>query len=501
MNEHQQHTGDEGTPITRAGFRFDDTYTELPPPFFTQGRPHPAPEPNIIIVNEPLADSLGLKLHALSSGEQATLFSGTRLAQGSNPFSQAYAGHQFGGFSILGDGRAHVLGEHVTPNGTRVDIQLKGSGHTPYSRRGDGRATLGPMLREYIISEAMAGLGIPTTRSLAVATTGETVQRELLLPGAVLTRVASSHLRVGTFEFAEALENRQYLDALVDYALERHDPHLRDSDIPALALWDAVAERQMSLIIAWMRIGFVHGVMNTDNMTVSGETIDYGPCAFLDSYAARTVFSSIDHGGRYAFGNQPRIAQWNLARFAEALLPSIDSDRNRAIARAQERVQQLAAKLNDAWTGMMRDKLGLPGRRDDDTSLAMDLLELMEATSSDYTNTFRALAGATSLPTELEQTRGWGPWKARWDHRCGRPAGAGLSAESEHRMRNANPAIIPRNHVVEETLNAAVDSEDLEPLHQLLEALKSPYQERKELEPFQEPAPDSLGHYETFCGT
>lgn len=491
----------EATPVPEAGFRFDDTYTRLPSLFFTKGRPVPAQNPSIVIVNEALARSLGLDLAMLSSEDQAAFFSGARLLEGSNPFSQAYAGHQFGGFSILGDGRAHVLGEHVTPSGDRVDVQLKGSGQTPYSRRGDGRATLGPMLREYIISEAMVGLGVPTTRSLAVVRTGESVWRESRLPGAVLTRIASSHLRVGTFEFAATSKEPQHLKEIVAYALERHFPELRDAERPAVALWDAVAQRQVALVVAWQRIGFIHGVMNTDNMTISGETIDYGPCAFLDSYAAHRVFSSIDQGGRYAFGNQPRIAQWNLARLAEALLPLFDNDQKKAVARAQERVQDLASMLNSAWTDMMRDKLGLLDSREDDALLAMDLLELMEKTSADYTNTFRALSGTTSLDKKLEKHPGWSSWKKRWDERCGRTTAAALAPESVRKMRQANPALIPRNHQVENALDAAVNSGDLGPLHRFLAALKSPYEEHKKLEPFQQPAPESLGKYQTFCGT
>lgn len=487
--------------MTTGGFQFDTRYTQLPEVFYELGEPGPAPQPEVVVVNEGLARELGLQLDQLSEETQAAVFSGGALAEGSVPFSQAYAGHQFGGFTILGDGRAHVLGEHVTPDGRRVDIQLKGSGRTRYSRGGDGRATLGPMLREYIISEAMAALGVPTTRSLAVVTTGDRVRRDGLLPGAVLTRVASSHLRVGTFELAAALRDRDHLRALLDYAIERHDPELANDACPALAFWDAVAKRQAMLIASWMRIGFVHGVMNTDNMTISGETIDYGPCAFIDRYAARTVFSSIDHGGRYSFGNQPGIAQWNLARLAEALLPLIDDDENRAVAKAQERLTQFGEQMNDAWTDMMRDKLGLPGRREDDATIATGLLTLMEETASDYTNTFRALSGATSLPPALERAGGWDAWRSLWDARCEREKGEAPSPEARDRMRRANPAVIPRNHGVEAALEAAV-SGDLGPLHRLVDALKSPYEERAELAPYQEPPPDSFtAGYQTFCGT
>ncbi|MEM9074203.1 MAG: protein adenylyltransferase SelO family protein, partial [Myxococcota bacterium] len=314
-------------------------------------------------------------------------------------------------------------------------------------------------------------------------------------------RVASSHLRVGTFEYAAALRQPQYLQALLDYAIQRHDPALADAPSPALALWDAVAKRQAELVTAWMRVGFIHGVMNTDNMTLSGETIDYGPCAFLDRYARTRVFSSIDEGGRYAFGNQPWIARWNLARFAEALLPLIDADPDRAIAKAQERIEAFQHPMNDAYTDMMRDKLGLPGRNDDDFSLATTLLELMEKASADYTDTFRALSGAAPIPPALERSHEWNDWRSRWDARCGRAHGDPLSPEARDRMRQANPAIIPRNHLVEEALEAAVNAADLAPMHRLLAVLKSPYEERAELAPFQTPPPESFGSYRTFCGT
>ncbi|MGB0678956.1 MAG: protein adenylyltransferase SelO [Polyangiales bacterium] len=486
--------------ITGSGFRFDTQYTQLPSVFYSFGDPSPVSQPKLTVVNLPLSQELGLRLQDLSPETQAALFSGRTLAEGSLPFSQAYAGHQFGGFSILGDGRAHVLGEHIAPDGRRVDIQLKGSGPTPYSREGDGRATLGPMLREYIISEAMAALRVPTTRSLAVVRTGDPVLREGLLSGAVLVRVAASHLRVGTFEFAAAL-HRPHLQALLQYAIQRHDPALATTPCPALALWDGVAQRQAALIAAWMRVGFVHGVMNTDNMTLSGETIDYGPCAFVDRYAGATVFSSIDEEGRYAFGNQPAVAQWNLARLAEALLPLIDTQRDKAVARAQERLTRFRDWMNAAWTDMMREKLGLPGKQDEDISIATALLRLMEETSSDYTDTFRALSGATALPPTLASAPEWDMWRSRWDARCGRAQGDAPSFDARGRMRAANPAVIPRNHLVEEALDAAVRSEDMGPLHRLLAALESPYEERPELADFQRLPPASFSSYQTFCGT
>lgn len=483
------------------GFRFDTQYTRLPSVFYSFGKPSHVPHPRVTVVNEPLAQELGLCLKDLSPDTQAALLSGRAVAEGSVPFSQAYAGHQFGGFSILGDGRAHVLGEHVTLGGQRVDIQLKGSGRTPYSRGGDGRATLGPMLREYIISEAMASLRIPTTRSLAVVSTGAPVLREGPLPGAILTRVAASHLRVGTFEFAAALDKPHHRQELLDYTIDRHYPSLAAAPCPALALWDVVAQRQAALVASWMRVGFVHGVMNTDNMTISGETIDYGPCAFMDRYAGATVFSSIDHNGRYAFGNQPSITRWNLARFAEALLPLIDADQSKAVAMAEERLEQSRAWMSQAWTDMMREKLGLPGKQEDDLSLATTLLTLMEQTSSDYTDTFRALSGATTLPPALERAPGWDEWRTRWDARCDRARGAEPTSDARDRMSNANPAVIPRNYLVEEALDAAVTQEDLGPFHRLLAALQAPYEERPELAPFQRLPPDSFSNYRTFCGT
>ena len=488
--------------IPGGGFRFDTRYTQLPEVFHRRGEPAPAPEPKLVVRNEPLARELGLRLDELSPEDQAALFSGRALPEGSESFSQAYAGHQFGGFTILGDGRAHVLGEHITPDGRRVDIQLKGSGRTVFSRGGDGKATLGPMLREYILSEAMAALGVPTTRSLAVAATGERVVREGPLPGAVLTRVAASHLRVGTFELAATLPDRQPLQALVEYAIERHDPELAGAPRQALSLWDAVARRQAALIASWMRVGFIHGVMNTDNMTISGETIDYGPCAFMDHYAATRVFSSIDATGRYAFGNQVWIARWNLARFGEALLPAFDSDEPRAIETVQDRLEQFRAWMNDAWVDMMREKLGLPGQREDDVALATALLELMEEAAADYTDTFRALGGVVAVPPALEGTRGWNDWRSRWDARCGRSRGEPPAPQTRARMQRANPAVIPRNHRVEEALDAAVRSGDLEPMRRLVAVLRSPYEERPELAPFQTPPPASFTEgYQTFCGT
>ena len=483
--------------ITGGGFRFDTRYTELPSVFYRLGEPEPAPRPELTIVNVSLARELGLRLEELSPDAQAALFSGRSLAEGSKPFSQAYAGHQFGGFTVLGDGRAHVLGEHLTPDGRRVDIQLKGSGRTPFSRGGDGKATLGPMLREYIISEAMVGLGVPTTRSLAVVRTGERVMREEPLPGAVLTRVASSHLRVGTFQLAAALGEPEPLRALLTYAIERHDPDLADAACPALALWDAVAKRQAALIASWMRIGFVHGVMNTDNMTISGETIDYGPCAFMEAYDPETVYSSIDSWGRYAYGNQPSVALWNLARFAEALLPLFDEDTERAIKLAETSLHAFQGRYDSRWTAGMADKLGLPHVPGDVVGgLAGEVLTQLQQNGLDYTSFFRRLAEAAR--GDAEPVRGefidlatFDDWLSRW---------RALQPDADL-MDRANPIYIPRNHLVEEALTAATAG-DLAPFEALMAAVGSPFEERAGLERYAEPGQKEFtASFRTFCGT
>jgi len=388
-----------------CGFQFQTTYTDLPDGFYTRLDPAPAPTPEMVILNDGLAASLGLDFSALTDQEKAALFAGNTLPEGAEPFAQAYAGHQFGHFTILGDGRAHVWGEHMTPDGQRLDIQFKGSGRTPYSRRGDGRAALGPMLREYIISEAMHALGIPTTRSLAVVTTGEDVLRETMLPGAILTRVAASHIRVGSLEFAAAQGDKDTVVALLNYTINRHDPDLKDAENKALAMLERVMERQSDLIVHWMRVGFIHGVMNTDNMTISGETIDYGPCAFMDAYDPNTVFSSIDQMGRYAYANQPVIAQWNIARLAEALLPLIDADIDRAVQKAEEAVNRFPALYKTKWLAMMRAKLGLFGAQDGDEKLISDLLDWMQHHHADWTNTFRDLSIGKKPAEQLYDTQ------------------------------------------------------------------------------------------------
>ena len=453
-------------------------------------------DPQLVILNRSLATALGLDADALDSAGGAQIFGGNALPDGSEPIAQAYAGHQFGHFTPLGDGRAILLGEQITPSGERFDIQLKGPGQTRYSRRGDGRAALGPMLREYIISEAMHALRIPTTRSLAVVTTGEPVFREDVLEGAVLTRVAASHIRVGTMQWAAAHRDVEALRALSDYTRARHYPELGDGADSHLSLLNAIIERQARLIAQWQLVGFIHGVMNTDNMALSGETIDYGPCAFMDAYDPATVFSSIDHGGRYAYGNQPPIAQWNLARLAEAMLPLVDDDRDRAVERATAAVERFAELYEREWMRGMRAKLGLFNEEADDSALIQALLDWMEKTSADFTNTFRSLA--TPPVAQGPANDGFEQWHRRLQARRERQAQSGTEVEAL--MRRHNPAVIPRNHKVEEALAAATASHDFSVMHRLLEVLARPYENGGDAPEFC--APGVSGRpYQTFCGT
>ncbi len=478
---------------------FDNSYAQLPEHFYTRMDPIPVENPKLVIVNHALADALGLHLNNYSDDELAAFFSGNVLPDGAEPIAQAYAGHQFGHFTILGDGRAHLIGEHIAPDGKRVDIQLKGSGKTPYGRRGDGRAALGPMLREYIISEAMHALNIPTTRSLAVVTTGEPVYRETILQGAILTRVASSHLRVGTFEYLAAQKDTEGLKQLVDYAIERHYPDLKASKQPYLDLIKAMMERQIALIVDWLRVSFIHGVMNTDNMTISGETIDYGPCAFMDTYDPQTVFSSIDQMGRYAYANQPHIAQWNLARFAEALLPLLHEDIEQSVALVEDVIQSFNTSFQHAWLAMMRSKLGLFGKEKEDEQLIGELLQWMQRHHMDYTNTFRALICKTTPEGEYFETEEFQDWWQRWQNRIKKN---NTPLESSLRLMHAtNPAVIPRNHKVEEALSAAEEQRDFSKLHKLLEVIANPYQENPEDAEFQQPPTPEERVYQTFCGT
>lgn len=480
-----------------VGWQFDNTYSRLPEALFSPSTPAPVREPRVAMLNHRLAGELGLDLTALESEAAAKLFAGQAIPEGAAPIAQAYAGHQFGGFTMLGDGRAILLGEHCTPSGQLVDIQLKGPGRTRFSRGGDGKAALGPMLREYIISEAMAALGIPTTRSLAVVTTGEVVYRTTPLPGAILTRVAASHIRVGTFEYA-ARRDETTLRALADYAIRRHDPELVESPHKYLEFFRAVVDRQAALVARWQLVGFIHGVMNTDNVAISGETIDYGPCAFMNAYDPSTVFSSIDHAGRYAYGNQPGITQWNLARFAETLLPLLDADPEQAVAAAKDVLNAYPDRFEHHWLAGMRKKLGLLTEEDTDPELCLALLEWLHTTRADFTNTFRDLS-TDQLPGRAPyQTPEFEAWHSRWRTRLernGQPLAAAHAV-----MRTANPVVIPRNHRVEEALSAAEERNDLSVTHALLEVLASPFEAKAAVERYQEPPPDD-GSYRTFCGT
>ena len=481
-----------------SGFNFDNTYLHLPKVFYTKLLPAPVPKPEMVILNAPLATDLGLDFSKISADEQATLFGGNNMPDGSEPLAQAYAGHQFGHFTMLGDGRAIVWGEHITPSGQRLDIQFKGSGPTPYSRGADGRAVLGPMLREYIISEAMHALNIPTTRSLAVVTNGEKVYRETGLPGAILTRIASSHIRVGTFEYAALQQDKGIIQTLVNYTIDRHYPWIKEEHNKTLSLLKAVIEKQADLITHWMRVGFIHGVMNTDNMTLSGETIDYGPCAFMDAYDPRTVFSSIDHMGRYAYANQPDIAQWNLARLAETMLPLLDDEIEKAADTTEEAVNGFGALYKDKWLSMMRAKLGLFDARAEDESLITDLLDWMQRAGADYTNTFRHLTEEKPPQGKPYNDKTFKEWYTRWQAQLAKntkPLKSSLSL-----MRANNPAVIPRNQKVEQVLGAATNG-DLKPLKDLLTALQEPYKNRSDLKPYQSPPKQDERVYQTFCGT
>lgn len=482
-----------------AGWNFDNSYARLPEAFFARHDPVPVRAPQLAVFNTVLAESLGLNPDAFAGDAGAAVLAGNRIPAGADPLAQAYAGHQFGSFTMLGDGRAILLGEHLTPEGKRFDIQYKGSGRTPFSRQGDGRAALGPMLREYIISEAMHALGIPTTRSLAVATTGEPVFRETVLTGAILTRTAASHIRVGTFEYALARGKPDEIRALADYTLCRHFPGLAGEENPYLALLGAVMERQASLVARWQMIGFIHGVMNTDNMTLCGETIDYGPCAFMDAYDPNTVFSSIDYSGRYAYGRQPQIAQWNLARFAETLLPLIHENQQEALSMANEAIHRFADIFHYYWLTGMRAKLGLFNQEADDTTLAADLLDNMHRHGADFTNTFRELSSGSLPEASVFQTRDFRKWFERWQARLKRQPDSWEA--SQRLMQSRNPAVVPRNHRVEEALEAAVARADFSVMEKLLEVLSRPYQDPPEQAGYHLPAPPSAQPYRTFCGT
>jgi len=488
---------------SQPNWRFDNSYLKLPAHAFARLQPEPVREPRLVVFNADLAAELGLAPEGLdgNSGadELAELLSGNRLPEGAEPIAQAYAGHQFGYFAKLGDGRALLLGEHLTPTGIRVDIQLKGSGRTPYSRMGDGRAALGPMLREHIMAEAMHVLGISTARSLAVVSTGEPVYRESALPGAILTRVAASHLRVGTFEYFAGERDLDSLKQLADYAINRHDPELQDSDRPYLDFFQAVMRRQIELVVDWLRVGFIHGVMNTDNMTISGETIDYGPCAFMDSYDPQTVFSSIDHGGRYAFANQPHIVKWNLARLGESLLPLLHEDVDQAATLANALLESFDSEYQHAWLAMMRSKLGLTGEQDGDEEIIDELLQWMQQHKADYTNTFRDLVAGQLPSDEQYQNDEFITWHKRWQQR--RREGVESLTAGQEMMRQCNPVLIPRNHRVEAALAAAENEGDFSVLKSLLEALRDPYADDDAFADYRQPPAATEQVRQTFCGT
>jgi len=475
--------------MPNEGWNLEYSYTQLPGIFYSKQAPAAAPEPQMVIFSEDLARALGLNPDGLRGA--ADIFTGNALPEGSLPIAQAYAGYQFGHFAMLGDGRAILLGEQITSKGDRYDIQLKGAGRTPYSRGGDGFAALLPMLREYIISEAMHSLGIPTTRSLAVALTGKDVIREKVLQGAVLTRIAASHIRVGTFNFAAAFGTHEDTRKLADYAISRHFPWLAEVENKYLLFLREVARKQASLIAKWQLVGFVHGVMNTDNMAISGETIDYGPCAFMDAYSPDTVFSSIDHAGRYAYKNQPTIGAWNLARLAEALLPLIDENQEKAIDAAKAEIESYMKVYEDNWLAGMRSKLGLCNEEASDDALVADLLNLMTRHKMDYTNTFRALSIGEPISEATELVA----WQTKWQDRLHKQSQS--PSHCMEIMRSHNPAIIPRNHRVEEALKAA-ELGDFAVMHDLLTALRNPYEGSSV---YSQPPEPIAAKYKTFCGT
>ncbi|TVQ54241.1 MAG: YdiU family protein [Rhodobacteraceae bacterium] len=486
---------------------FDNAYARLPERFYVRMAPEPVAAPRLVKLNRPLADLMGLDADALESAEGVAMLAGNATPAGAAPLAAAYAGHQFGGWSPqLGDGRAILLGEVIGRDGVRRDIQLKGSGRTPFSRMGDGRAVLGPVLREYIVGEAMHALGVPTTRALAAVTTGEIVVRERPLPGAVLTRVAQSHIRVGTFQFFAARGDREAVKTLLDHAIARHYPEAADSPNPPLAFLEGVIARQAALIARWQALGFIHGVMNTDNMAISGETIDYGPCAFIDDHHPDRVFSSIDHGGRYAYANQPGIGQWNLVRLAQCLLPLIDEDDAKALDAAQAAIDGYIAAFETAWAAAFRAKLGLARAEEGDAALAADLLSRMAANGADFTLTFRRLRDASlSGPEDDAPLRAlfadpaaFDAWADRWRARLARESDP---AECRALMARANPVYIPRNHRVQEAIAAAEGAGDFAPFERLLAVLAEPFTPRDETAAYETPPRPEEVVRATFCGT
>lgn len=479
------------------GWCFDNTYYKLPDSFKENIKPVPVKKPELVILNKNLAEELNLNFSSLNNKEISELFAGNSLPKGSNSIAQAYAGHQFGHFTMLGDGRAVLIGEHLSKKKDRYDIQFKGSGKTAFSRNGDGRAALGPMLREYIISEAMHNLSIPTTRSLAVVKTGEEVIRETPLHGAILTRIALSHIRVGTFQYIAARQKKIELETLLNYVVKRHYPNIENSKNKAIDLLNIVLDKQIDLVVNWMRVGFIHGVMNTDNLSISGETIDYGPCAFMDTYDPKTVFSSIDQMGRYAYCNQPIITKWNLSRFAECLVPLINKNQNKAIELATEIINTFEKKYEEKWLNMMRDKLGLFGTDKKDKFLILDLLTLMHQKKMDYTNTFCHLMNFEIQKNKNYEDNVFQNWKIRWQDRLS--INNNTPEKYIKLMKSVNPLVIPRNHKVEEALDKA-NQDNFKPINQLLEILSKPYTEQRDILEYQVPFL-SNEKYQTFCGT
>lgn len=487
------------------GWKLENSYATLPESFYTRLKPEPVPSPQMVMLNKTLAADIGLNPEELESQEGIQVLAGNQIPEGATPVAQAYAGHQFGHFTRLGDGRAVLLGEQITPEGKRVDLQLKGSGQTPYSRKGDGRAALGPMLREYIISEAMHGLGIPTTRSLAVVSTGDPVFREHRLAGGILCRVAASHIRVGTFEYVAKWDTKEHLRQLAEYTYHRHYAGLESVENPYLSLLKQVVNSQAALIAKWQLTGFVHGVMNTDNMAISGETIDYGPCAFMDTYHSSTVFSSIDYYGRYAYGNQPTMAGWNLARFAETLLPLLDPDEKKALEVAQEVLAQYPVLFRQYWLDGFRNKLGIETGSPQDIKLVEDLLQLMEKNQMDFTNTFRNLTlniakeEANIGITPGEKKEEFNQWLQRWRRRIAHQRIP--LPQIATKMKESNPSVIPRNYWVEKALEAVVTQQDFTLMESLLEALKNPYAYTDDQEKYAQSPPPFDKPYKTYCGT
>ncbi len=486
-------------------FEFDNSFARDLEGFYVEWKAASAPEPHLVAFNDELATELGLDASYLSSPEGLAVLAGNTVPDGANPIAMVYAGHQFGGYSPrLGDGRALLVGELLNAEGDRFDLHLKGSGRTPFARGGDGKAALGPMLREYLVAEAMHALRVPTTRALSVVTTGESIFREGMVPGAILARVAASHLRVGTFEFAARLEDKTALTRLADYSIQRHHPAAAESDARYLGLLEAVVDAQAALVARWMLLGFIHGVLNTDNVTISGEGIDYGPCAFMDGYDPKTVFSSIDHAGRYAFGNQPSISVWNLARLAETLLPLMGPDQDAAIESATVLLQSFPDRYHGYWLEGMRAKLGLAGKSDADDELATGLTDLLEASGADYTGSFRALSGSLRGDSAMLQQlftddKALGEWLEMWHARL--DCDGRERSEVADEMDQVNPVYIPRNHLLEAALTAATEG-DLEPFEELYSVVTNPFEKRDGLDRYAEAAPESFGgNYQTFCGT